>query len=459
SSASAIAITASCARSGSAEVHLRHLFRRRRRVEERIFLEPEEAGGDVRRELAARRVVVLHALVVAHALDRDAVLGPGELVHQAVEALARPQLRVVFDDDQRSAECGALLVGGLDGLLGGLRAGHLRARIGNLPEHVLLLLRDPLRGLDEIRDEIVPALQLVFDLRPLRLDAFFLADEGVVRASRRRAGGGDDERQHEQIPNPKSQGPNPKHRGLLEFEIWDLGFGICHHGHRLPPRAGATTAAAAAAEPAEAAAESAAATATPASAAAAAEGTDSAVPAAPGPHAPAAEAPAPSRAPERVQHDEEDEEREDDVAAGADVRRAVRLRTDALQRDVASLRDARGHARHTGEQAWSVVAAPELGRHVLSQRLAGEPVGDELLQVVPDFDRRLAIVDGGDDEHAVVLAALPDAAAVILEHLHGVLTNVGVRLVSGHRRDDDDVAARLLQRSNQRLHRLLALRV
>ena len=53
-------------------------------------------------------------------------------------------------------------------------------------------------------------------------------------------------------------------------------------------------------------------------------------------------------------------------------------------------------------------------------------------------------------------AALPDAAAAVLEHLHRVLADVTVRLEGRNRRNHDDVAACLLQRSNQRLHRLLA---
>ena len=43
----------------------------------------------LRGELPARGVVLLHPLVVAHALDGDAVLGARELVHQPVELLVR----------------------------------------------------------------------------------------------------------------------------------------------------------------------------------------------------------------------------------------------------------------------------------------------------------------------------------------------------------------------------------
>ncbi len=59
------------------------------RLEEGVVLEPEDGVGDVGRELAPRRVVLLHPLVVAHAFGGDAVLGAGELVGQPGEDLAR----------------------------------------------------------------------------------------------------------------------------------------------------------------------------------------------------------------------------------------------------------------------------------------------------------------------------------------------------------------------------------
>jgi hypothetical protein len=45
-----------------------------------------------------------------------------------------------------------------------------------------------LDGLDQVRNQIVASLQLVFHLRPLRLDGFFLADELVVGTSGQRQG-------------------------------------------------------------------------------------------------------------------------------------------------------------------------------------------------------------------------------------------------------------------------------
>src|SRR5204863_9028293 len=81
-------------RSRLSEIDLRHLLGLRGRLEERIFLEAERLRSQVGGKLAARRVIALHRLVVAHALDGDPVLRAGELVHQPVELLVRAQLRV-----------------------------------------------------------------------------------------------------------------------------------------------------------------------------------------------------------------------------------------------------------------------------------------------------------------------------------------------------------------------------
>ena len=61
--------------------------------------------------------------------------------------------------------------------------------------------------------------------------------------------------------------------------------------------------------------------------------------------------------------------------------------------------------RVTPAEPGAVVALPESRRHLLADRLAGEAVGDELLQVVADLDLNLAILDRDEHEQAVVLAA------------------------------------------------------
>src|SRR5262249_26422159 len=59
-------------------------------------------------------------------------------------------------------------------------AGHAGARVGDLAEHGLFLLRDALHRLDQVGNEVVAALEHVLDLRPRRLDRGARLDERVV---------------------------------------------------------------------------------------------------------------------------------------------------------------------------------------------------------------------------------------------------------------------------------------
>jgi hypothetical protein len=93
-------------------------------------------------------------------------------------------LRIVLDDNEQSRQSSALLIRCLNRLLRRLRAGKPCARIRNLAEDVLFLLRDSFRRFDEIGNQVIPTLELVLDLSPLCLDGFFLADEPVVRTPR-----------------------------------------------------------------------------------------------------------------------------------------------------------------------------------------------------------------------------------------------------------------------------------
>ena len=148
------------------------------------------------------------------------------------------------------------------------------------------MLRVALHGLDQIRNQIVAPLQLVLDLRPLRLDRFFLADEPVVRTAGQR------QRRERQDDEPSA---------VLRVICMAILFSsailirIVSIASILPTPAAAAAAAAAAAEAAEPAAEAAAAAAEAAAAEAAAERADAARPAAPAAAAPAAHAAAARR--------------------------------------------------------------------------------------------------------------------------------------------------------------------
>ena len=132
------------------------------------------------------------------------------------------------------------------------------------------------------------------------------------------------------------------------------------------------------------------------------------------------------------------------------ARRRLR-RGHAIERDAAPLRDPLNDARRAGEQADAELAGAELRRHAPA-RFAGEAVGDELLEVVPDFDLDARFLHREQDQQPVVLALLPDAAPAVLEHLDGVFLGRGVRRDGRHRGDDDDVARLGLQLPDDLLH-------
>ena len=212
------------------------------------------------------------------------------------------------------------------------------------------------------------------------LIALVLAHERVVRTPRGHAGC-DEQRRHEH----RRSNVSSHHLFRFPFSILHSAFKIYQPAPPPPPPLRPPP------NPPKAAAK---ATATAAAESTAAEWSDAAVPAAPPAAAPSRPEPAPPRTADGVEDDEDDEEGEDEISARSDVGRAAGgFRPDALQRHVAPLRDARNDAGDAGEQPGAVRAAAELRRHVLPADLAGKTVGDELLEVVADFDPDLAIVD------------------------------------------------------------------
>ena len=198
-----------------------------------------------------------------------------------------------------------------------------------------------------------------------------------------------------------------------------FGIGWTLHCHRLPPCSAAAAAAASTAKASEAASKPAA---SAAESSTSAERSDSAVPAAPSAHTPTAETRRRLRV-RAIALSTMKSTKSAKMTLPPEPTLGARSASAAnpLQRDVASPCDAGDDAREAGEQPWSVRASAEFRRHVLATCFAGKAVRDELFQVVADFDPHLAIVDGEEDQQAVVLAALTDAAAMVLEHLHRVL--------------------------------------
>src|SRR4029079_16815525 len=205
-----------------------------------------------------------------------------------------------------------------------------------------------------------------------------------------------------------------------------------------PPEPAAPDPAAAAAEPAARSAE-----------AAAAERPDAA-----GPVAPRTAAPVAPPAPPAVAADvyDEDDDPEEEVERESARPRVAARRLRALDRhvrdgDAALLADAIDDLGRAAHQPLAGLPLPEFRPDGVAH-FAGEAVGDQLLERVADLKPQRAIVHRDDDQQAVVLAFVANAAAPVLEHLDRVLIDAPVRLVSRHGRDDDRVSGRVPQRPN-----------
>ena len=157
----------------------------------------------------------------------------------------------------------------------------------------------------------------------------------------------------------------------------------------------------------------------------------------------------PASAAHHAAHDEEQHEHDDgpwDRKARVAITLARAPRRDVLaQRLALPFGDAGRQPLTAGEQPAAVVPLLEIRHHRLPAGLAAEAVGDVGLEAVADFDPHLPVVHGEQHEQAVVLALDADAAAGVLEHLHRVAADVGLRLEGLDRGDDQDVAGGLLQ--------------
>jgi hypothetical protein len=178
------------------ELDVRSLAAARSALEVSLLLESAHARDEARRKAADGDVVRRGHLVVALALDGDAVLGSFELRLQFEEVLIRLEVGILLDDDQQPREragetgLGLLELGQLRRIVRNGRTGSRRsARRGNLSharagvddrfERRLLEIRRALNGADEIRDEVIPPLILALDLRPLRVDLLVETDQVV----------------------------------------------------------------------------------------------------------------------------------------------------------------------------------------------------------------------------------------------------------------------------------------
>src|ERR1043165_3491691 len=157
--------------------------------------EVEHAGEDAVGERLARGVVVHHRVVERLAREGDLVLGAGELLLQREHVLVGFQVRVRLGEGEHLAEHAGQRALGLAQLLhrrwiagrGGRSEGGALcgiARLDHRLERLALVLNVALRRLDQVRNQVVAALELHVDLREGVLEAVPERDQPVVDRDR-----------------------------------------------------------------------------------------------------------------------------------------------------------------------------------------------------------------------------------------------------------------------------------
>ena len=134
------------------------------------------------------------------AREADLVLGRRQLLLEGEDVLVGLELGIVLDDGEQGAQGSGQHVLGL-GLFGrslGARRNGVGPRFGDLGQDILLEVHVALDRVDEVRDEIVPALQLDLDLGEGLIDPEPLLDQPVVEGDQEQDDRHDDDDEDDQ---------------------------------------------------------------------------------------------------------------------------------------------------------------------------------------------------------------------------------------------------------------------
>src|SRR5208337_1505531 len=180
-----------------AEIHLGSLARSLGSNKVSIIpLESSPPGKDVIREKTDVGVVILDGLVIAAALDGDAVFGSGQLVLKGQEVLIGFEIGIVLDDGQQPAQGAIQLAIRSDPVCRRSGAQQGGAGIIDVSEHFHLLRRITFHGCHEIRNQVGAPLQHHIYLRPCLFDSLIFADHLVSAADVRQSNNEANQRQY-----------------------------------------------------------------------------------------------------------------------------------------------------------------------------------------------------------------------------------------------------------------------
>lgn len=190
-------------------------------LEELALPETEHAREDDRRE-GLDAVVVLHdRVVVALAHVADLVLGLGQLRLQVEEVGGRLEVGIGLAHSEERLEGAGEHVLGLSARFGRRGDHGGGACLRNRLERTALVRCVALDGLDEVGDEVEPALQLHVDLRPRIVDAIAHAHEVVVHADEGNGENNDDYYDDDEGDGKSAHGSSFRWKRFMHCTVYD----------------------------------------------------------------------------------------------------------------------------------------------------------------------------------------------------------------------------------------------
>ena len=118
--------------------------------------------------------------VIYHPENGDPVFRALDLGLQGQKILIGLQLRIIFRYQKKTGQGPAHSVGVLDLAFNGLGFPPLASQARDLGEYFPFLVREPFDRVDQIGDQVIPSLQLVFHLRPGGFHGLVPGDRRIV---------------------------------------------------------------------------------------------------------------------------------------------------------------------------------------------------------------------------------------------------------------------------------------
>ena len=162
------------------EFHLRYGLGCFGYFEVSLFFETERSGKEIRGEAFDGDVVGSDRLVIASALGCNTIFRPGKFVGEANKLGIRLELRIGLGNRQQARQSARELIRRIDLLGAAPGADQLGSRLSYRCEDFFFLSGVTFGCLDQIGNQVVAPLELVFDLGPGGIDGLPLLNHRIV---------------------------------------------------------------------------------------------------------------------------------------------------------------------------------------------------------------------------------------------------------------------------------------